>query len=142
MKSSALKTLLVWATIMTAASACRCMLPTIENWYFKASTDRFVKATVLFKLPSGDPRYHLYLFRVDKVYKGCPLIFFLAKTAKSSAACGIRFRRRRNYILPLPAILNPWPTLNSCQVTFLAFLLSHHLYAHIRNVHIWKYRTN
>ena len=106
--------LLVVFTQVSGIFACRCRVPVLEETYLSSETDRFVAAKPIFKT-TVDQFRQLVIFRVRKVYKGCPVKYFAASTSTSSASCGVNFNIGHLYVMPLPTLtLNI--RVNSCQV--------------------------
>lgn len=113
--------ILTWLLLIITVKACKCRVATINESYFSTGTSRFVEAVPVISRPFwGGSR--LYLFNVLKVYKGCFLRQFFATSRNSSAACGIRFKLRTTYVLPLPTLpkltILKFVPLNSCQVSW------------------------
>lgn len=116
MKSAVLVGLaILWQVL--SVHGCSCLPTTLEKTYFSSSTDRYVQAVPVSEY-DNDEEEKVYVFTVSKVYKGCKLKRFAAKTAISSATCGITLQIGTAYIIPLPYSLIPFPYLNSCQVSF------------------------
>lgn len=119
MISHILFAILFFGLSLTEAFSCRCALVTLPKAYYRSEVDRFVRARLVRKFQISSTHY-VYLFKVQKVFKGCPLSynFFTAVSSTSSASCGVDLKKKRSYILPLSA--DTPPVLNSCQVRWAA----------------------
>lgn len=81
------------------ASGCTCFPTQLNTTYFNPYYTRVVSATVLKSWKQGS--FITYTLKTNKVYKGCALKSFKARTPDSSAACGITLLEGTNYLIPL-----------------------------------------
>lgn len=97
---------------VSLTSACRCVRPQLQTTYFNPYYSRIVAAKLTLVFKTEDANY--FVFRVRKVYKGCKLSFFIAKSSTSSASCGVSLTKNKTYIVPLGG--KGLFSINSCQV--------------------------
>lgn len=105
---------------LTCVSACDCRIPSLKETYLKSYYDRVVFARVL--ATSNFARSNYYSFKVTKVFKGCKLDYFIAKSPSYIGSCGRNFRKGKLYIIPLPRLTRKMITISLCEVSLFGTL--------------------
>ena len=101
-------------TSIQLAQGCRCFPSTIESSYHRDIYKHFVLAFVV-RQTTRPSNFNTYELRILANFKGCPRTgTVIVRTPLSSAQCGVQFRLRNFYVLPLRD--EEMPTVTSCDV--------------------------
>lgn len=116
--------------LVTIASACKCVPPTIQRSYYPPTTKSFVSATILRIRPKAN--IIKYRIRIVFDYKGClqPGKKLTVVTSAFSSACGVtNLKKKVTYVLPIRAgkrprislcdFIKPVAMLSKAEKTFL-----------------------
>lgn len=122
---------LILLQITSIALCCNCpdgKPMGLQDAYFSNETERIVRATPVTRTTmnetSGPPKV-IYVFKVRKIFKGCPISskFIILSTSDSSldslgTQCAIEFDLKQKYILALPTgSTDSVATVSSCSVS-------------------------